>query len=124
MQEQRFQAGLGNVHIVQLGSGRLRGGDDAGNERAAAVGINVGGDVVGGAHFGDARQASQDGEQFLRRAVEAQAQQVAAGNGGFQFLWRALRDDAAVVDDGQAVAQGIGYLRSEEHTSELQSPCN
>src|ERR1035441_1815684 len=109
MQEQRFKAGLGNVDIVQLGAGSLRRGDDRGDERAAAVGIDVGGNVVGGAHFGDARQASQDGEQFLGGAVEAQAQQVAAGNGGFQFLWRALRDDAAVVDDGQAVAQGIGF---------------
>src|SRR5256885_11511612 len=31
---------------------------------------------------------------------------------------------AGVLDDAQACAQSLGTMRSEEHTSELQSPCN
>src|SRR2546426_8761549 len=54
------------------------------------------------------------------------------------FTWFLLRkeyDDAAKAGalvkfvwwaetEGQAKAESLGYARSEEHTSELQSPCN
>src|SRR5207248_4034363 len=85
----------------------------------------------------------------VRVQAKAQPQQIAAGHRGFQLARSPQRNDAAMIDDGQALAQRVrlfhvvrseqnGFaagvvfandfpkeqarLRSEEHTSELQSP--
>ena len=42
--------------------------------------------------------------------AEAQAQQVSAGNRSLQLARRAQRDDAAVIDDGQALAERVGFF--------------
>ena len=63
------------------GAGGLSRVDDGGDERPAAVGVDVGRDAVGRAHLGHAGQFLQFRHQLVRHAVEAQAQQVAAGDG-------------------------------------------
>src|SRR2546426_8655904 len=39
-------------------------------------------------------------------------------------LERAVEDSLHLVDDAFRRSDAVGELRSEEHTSELQSPCN
>src|ERR1700681_2271785 len=42
--------------------------------------------------------------------AEAQTQQVAAGYGILQLCWRAEGDDAPMIDDGEALAQRVGFF--------------
>src|ERR1035441_7739072 len=110
MQKQRLQAGLGNVHVAQFEARRLRRGDDRPHQRAAAGGVHVYGCLVGRAYLCHAGQLLQFGQQFFGDALKAQAQQVAAGDRGLQFCRRALGNDAAVIDDRQAIAQSVGLV--------------
>ena len=82
MQKQCFQARLGDVNVVQFGAracAALTMGPIKGPPRPAYTSA----EYSSAAHLGDAGQLFQFREHFLRDAIEAQPQQVAAGNRGF-----------------------------------------
>src|SRR5580658_2222030 len=72
MQEQIFQAGLGNVYVRDLDAERRRGVHDLRNQGATSAGIQVGATICGSAHFGYASQSGEPLEQ--RRGVTRKAQ--------------------------------------------------
>src|SRR3989454_4093098 len=48
-----------------------------------------------------------------------------AANGKLLHVWNSLCSDRPGIEDPRPVtAERIPHVRSEEHTSELQSPCN
>src|SRR3984957_16534351 len=114
VQEKIFQAGFRDVYIAQFDgrssgeSGNLR------NQRAATIGINVGGVVarlivsaVGGRvstifrpYFSHAGQSLQALQQLRRMAAKAQAQQITAGDRRLQFSRSTQSDVASIIVDG------------------------
>ena len=89
---------------------RQRKTGDFRNQRAAAIGVDIGAILFRGAHFTDASQRLQPLQQLGRLLAEAHAQQISAGHRRFQFVRRAESDDAAVIDDGEALAERVGFF--------------
>jgi hypothetical protein len=57
MKKKIFEAGLGNVYVAQFDAGIGGEISDFGDQRTAAVGVEVGAVAVGGADFADAGEA-------------------------------------------------------------------
>ncbi len=110
VQKEIFKAGLGDMYVAQLDIRREREIRDLGNERAAAVGVKIGAIVFRRAHLANTRQRLETLQQFRRVLAEADAHQVSAGNGRLQFLRCAQRDDTTVIDDSEALAEGVSFL--------------
>ncbi len=118
VQKEILEAGLGDVHVAQLDTGSGGQSGDFRNERTAAVGVEIGAVAVRRAHLPDTGQAAETLEQVRRRKAEAEAQQVAAGNGGLQLLGSSQCDDATVVDDRETFTERVGFfhvVRGEEN---------
>src|SRR5207253_7296585 len=75
-----------------------------------AVGIEVGAVGGVGADFTDAGEHLETDEEIRGVHAEAEAEQVAAGNSGLQLLGSAESDDAAVVNDGKAFTERVGFF--------------
>src|SRR5579862_9740463 len=88
MQEQVLQARLGNVDVAQLYSGGDPMVDDLGDQRAAAIGVEIDAGGLVRARLGDSGQRFQPFDQSVGEAIEAQAQHVAAGDRGLQLRRR------------------------------------
>ena len=73
VQEEIFQAGLGDVDVRQFGAGSRSQARDFRNERAASVGINVNAGAVGGTHFAHPSQRLQSLQQVRGLVPETQA---------------------------------------------------
>src|SRR5262245_52591294 len=110
MQEQIFEARLGDVDIAHFGARRLCHSDNRRDQRTAAIGVNVDRRIGTWPDFADAWNRLQRGGESLGQAVEFDAKQVTAGDRRLQLLGSSLRDDFAMVDDGEALAEGVGFV--------------
>ena len=80
MEEQVFEARLGNVDVVDRRAGCFRRDDDRRNQHAAAIGVEIHLPFARRARFGHARQRPQPVYQRRRRAAEVQAYEKAPGD--------------------------------------------
>src|SRR5256885_11874676 len=68
--------------------------------------------------------AARRGDRAAERRAVHRQRAGAVGVDGQYLAAGGLRDGAAVGDCGRRGGDGERWRRSEEHTSELQSPCN
>src|ERR1700694_5088903 len=105
-----LQTGLGDVNVAQCDAGSRGKIGNLGNQRTATVGVQVSALAVGGAHFPDASQALETLQQIWGVPAKAEAQEEAAGNGSLQLLRGSQSDDAAMINDGEALTQRVGLF--------------
>src|SRR6267378_3923169 len=110
VQKKVFQAGLGDVYVAQFDAGG--GGEigDFGDQRAAAVGVEIGAVAISGADFADTSQSLEPLKHVRRMHAEPEAEQVPARDGRFQLLRSSQGDDAAVIDNREAFAERVGFF--------------
>ena len=98
------------VRSAQFDAGSRGKIGNLGNQRTATVGVQVSALAVGGAHFPDASQALETLQQIWGVPAKAEAQEEAAGNGSLQLLRGSQSDDAAMINDGEALTQRVGLF--------------
>ena len=80
------------------------------NQRAAAVRVHIGANAVGDAHFANPGKLLQALEKLPRVQAEPQLQEKTSGDGSLQFARSSQGDHPAVVDDGKALAERVGFF--------------
>src|SRR6202521_187571 len=110
VQKEIFQAGLGDVNVTQFDAGSRGKIGDLGNQRTATVGVQVSAIADGGAHFPYAGQALETLQEVWGVAAKAEAQEEGDRNGSRQLLRSSQSDDTAVINDGEALTQGVGLF--------------